>query len=74
MTNISTSPIHLDESQAVIVVHCTEHPWWTACRFYRDEAQDAACAHESREHPGDNRHREARRLRRLRRVASASTI
>ncbi len=57
------SPIALDESASVIVVYCTDHPWWRACRFFRDEAQDAACDHEEREHPMDNRHREARRQR-----------
>ncbi|WP_298041466.1 hypothetical protein, partial [uncultured Microbacterium sp.] len=62
-TNTSTSPIRLDESAAVIVIHCTEHPWWRAVRFYRDDAHDAACAHEEREHAGDVRQREARRLR-----------
>lgn len=70
-----TSPIALDESASVIVVYCSEHPWWRACRFFRDEAQDAACAHEEREHPGDNHHREARRQRQnykpVPRVASA---
>lgn len=69
---MADSPIHLDQSAAVIVIHCTEHPWWSACRFFLDEAQDAACSHEAREHAMDNHHREARRLRRLRRVASAA--
>ena len=65
----STSPIRLDESQALIVIVCDEHPWYNSSRFHRDEAYDAACAHEEREHPGDVRHREARRQRELRRVA-----
>lgn len=69
----TTSPIQLDPSKTLIVITCTEHGWWSASRFHLDEAQDAACDHEEREHPGDNRHREARRLRRLRRVTSAST-
>lgn len=69
----TTSPIRLDESKTLIVITCTEHPWWSSSRFHLDEAQDAACGHEEREHPGDQRHREARRLRALRRVASAST-
>jgi hypothetical protein len=73
-----SSPIRLDESSALIVIYCTEHDWYRASRFHRDEARDAACAHEEREHPMDNRHREARRLRRLyaesRRVAIATTV
>ena len=67
----TTSPIQLDESQALIVITCTEHDWWRSCRFHLDEAQDAACLHEEREHAGDQRHRDARRKRAIRRVASA---
>lgn len=67
----STSPIKLDASTSLIVVHCTEHDWYYSCRFHQDEAYDAACLHEEREHAWDNRHREARRQRRLRRVATA---
>lgn len=68
----STSPIRIDESQALIVITCDEHTWWSSSRFHLDEAQDSACAHEEREHPGDQRHREARRQRALhRRVAAA---
>ncbi|KNY07923.1 hypothetical protein [Microbacterium sp. GCS4] len=68
----STSPIRLDESKSLIVIYCTEHDWYRASRFHRDEALDAACDHEEREHPGDQRHREARRLRKTyRRVAVA---
>lgn len=66
----STSPIRIDASEALIVIHCDEHDWWRASRFHLDEAQDAACAHEEREHAGDVRQREARRARALRRVAS----
>lgn len=69
----TTSPIQLDASKALIVITCTEHDWWRSSRFHLDEAQDAACLHEEREHPGDTRHREARRLRAIRRVAAAST-
>lgn len=69
----TTSPIRLDESKSLIVIHCQEHTWWRASRFYLDEAQDAACDHEEREHPRDNRHREARRVRLARRVANAPT-
>ncbi|MFK4761193.1 hypothetical protein ACI3KS_09705 [Microbacterium sp. ZW T5_45] len=68
----STSPIRLDESPSDIVVHCEEHPWWTAMRFHRDEAFDAACGHEEREHPGDYRQRDARRSRAVRGVANAT--
>lgn len=70
----TNSPIQIDSSAVLIVIHCTDHPWWRPCRFHLDEAQDAACDHEAREHPMDNRHREARRLRRLRRVASAARV
>ena len=73
MPTRTPSPIRLDPSDSLIVIHCKEHPWYRSCRFYLDEAQDAACAHEEREHPMDNHHREARRLRRLRRGASATT-
>lgn len=72
MSTQSKSPIHLDASAAVIVIYCDDHPWWRACRFHLDEARDAACAHEERDHTGDVRQREARRLRRIRRVAAAS--
>ncbi|CAH0262464.1 hypothetical protein SRABI98_03543 [Microbacterium sp. Bi98] len=67
MTTDTTSPIRLDKSDALIVIHCADHEWYRACRFHLDDARDAACAHEEREHAMDNRHREARRLRKLRR-------
>lgn len=68
----STSPIRLDESKALIVIYCTDHDWYKSSRFHRDEAYDAACDHEEREHAGDQRQREARRLRKLyQRVAAA---
>lgn len=73
MDTTSASPIHLDSSTAMIVIYCDDHPWWRACRFHLDEAHDAACAHEAREHAGDNHRREARRQRldrHERRVAS----
>lgn len=69
----SISPIQLDQSRSLIVIHCMEHPWWSASRFHLDEAQDAACGHEDREHPGEHHHRDARRKRVLRRVSSADT-
>lgn len=69
----TTSPIQLDPSKTLIVITCSEHDWWSASRFHLDEAQDAACDHEEREHAGDNRHRDARRLRLARRVATADT-
>lgn len=69
----TTSPIRLDESQSLIVIYCADHEWYRASRFHRDDALDAACGHEEREHPGDNRHRDARRLRASRRVASSAT-
>lgn len=68
----TTSPIQLDESQTLIVIYCTEHDWYRASRFHREDALDAACGHEEREHPMDNRHRDARRVRTSRRVASAA--
>lgn len=67
----STSPIRLDESKALIVIYCTDHDWYKASRFHRDEAYDAACDHEEREHPGDVRQRNARTHRNgYRRVAA----
>lgn len=69
----TTSPIQLDPSKTLIVITCAEHDWWSASRFHLDEAQDAACDHEEREHPGDNRHRDARRVRLMRRVATVDT-
>lgn len=66
-----TSPIHVDESNVLIVIHCDEHDWYRSCRFHRDEAHDAACAHEEREHPNDYRQRDARAKRVARRVARA---
>lgn len=69
----TTSPIQLDRSKTLIVITCTDHDWWSASRFHLDEAQDAACGHEEREHPGDNRHRDARRVRLARRVATVGT-
>jgi hypothetical protein len=69
----STSPINYDVSQSLIVVYCDDHPWWSRSRFYFDDAQDIACAHEEQEHAGDNRHREARAARAARRVATVAT-
>lgn len=60
MATLNPSPIKLDCSSTLIVVHCTEHPWWRAGRFHKDEAWDAACAHEEREHEGDYHQRDAR--------------
>lgn len=71
MPTVSTSPIYLDESPSFILVKCTEHEWYNACRFYRDEAYDAACAHEAAQHPYDHRQRAAQHKRRIRRVGSA---
>lgn len=71
MTTANISPIRLDKSDALIVIHCADHEWYRACRFHLDEARDAACEHEEREHPMDNRHREARRLRKTRRRVAA---
>lgn len=68
----STSPIILDESAAVIVITCTDHPWWSACRFLHDDAYDAACRHEERDHPTDTRQRDAAMKRHARRVANPS--
>lgn len=64
MSTQNPSPIKLDCSQTLIVVYCTEHPWYYASRFHKDEAWDAACSHEEREHEGDDRQRHARRVRR----------
>lgn len=70
MPTVPTSPIYLDESQAFILVKCHDHDWYNACRFIRDEAFAAACAHEAAEHPYDRRQRQAQRKRHDRRVAS----
>lgn len=64
MTSHTASPIKLDCSSSLIVVYCTEHPWWRAGRFHKDEAWDAACGHEEREHEGDYHQRDARSERR----------
>lgn len=66
----STSPIRLDESRSLIVIVCDDHEWYHSARFHRDEAYDAACAHEEAEHVGDVRQRDARAKRR--RVAAAN--
>ena len=55
------SPIQHDESGAGIVTTCTDHDWWNAFRFFRDDSQTAACRHEAAEHPGDYRHRDVYR-------------
>lgn len=60
MSTINPSPIKLDCSKSLIVIHCTEHDWWKAARFHKSEAWDAACAHEEAEHPGDYHQRDAR--------------
>lgn len=60
MATLNPSPIKLDCSSHLIVVYCAEHPWWRAGRFHKDEAWDAACAHEEREHPDDYHQRDAR--------------
>ena len=72
-SNLTESPIKIDASPVLIVITCSLHPWWSACRFHLDEAQDAACAHEERDHPMDDTHRHLRGQReRDRRVAEAS--
>jgi hypothetical protein len=70
----STSPIYLDESPALIVIKCTEHDWYNSCRFHRDEAYDAACAHEAAEHAGDVRHRDARAKRKREALAKSRRV
>lgn len=52
------SPIQHDETAHGIVTNCTEHPWWTSFRFFREDARFTACAHEAREHPNDYRNRD----------------
>jgi hypothetical protein len=71
MTTSTQSPIRLDCSQTLIVVNCIEHDWWRAARFHKDDAWDAACGHEEREHSGDYRQRNARahRVERARHAA-----
>ncbi|WP_313539823.1 hypothetical protein [Leifsonia aquatica] len=66
MPTINPSPIKLDCSKSLIVIHCTEHDWWKASKFHKDEAWDSACAHEEAEHPGDYRQRDAREHRQRR--------
>lgn len=70
MPTTNASPIKLDCSESLIVIYCTEHPWWRACRFHKDEAWDSACGHEQREHPHDYRQRNAREQRVRRAVHS----
>lgn len=60
MATHAASPIKLDCSSTLIVVMCQEHPWWRAARFHKDEAWDAACSHEEREHEDDYHQRDAR--------------
>lgn len=64
----NTSPIQLDISARTVVVLCTEHPYWRAIRFTKDEAMTCAAAHERDHHPGDQRIRDS--LRKTRRRAA----
>lgn len=58
------SPIRLDASPVSgIVVTCDECPFWFAFRFGKTAAWDAACDHEERAHPDDDRQRQARHKR-----------
>lgn len=68
---MNASPISLDASPSIVVIACTEHPWWRAMRFTKEDAWTAACAHEEREHEGDYRCRDARthRVQRARHAA-----
>lgn len=56
----------------MIVITCTDHPYWAQMRFHRDEAHTAACTHEAREHPGDYTQRNAQQMR-TRRVESVTS-
>lgn len=57
---MNASPIRLDASPSIVVIACTEHPWWRAMRFTKEDAWEVACSHEEREHEGDYRQRKAR--------------
>lgn len=62
---MATSPIHLDCSTATgIVISCSLCGHWSAFRFTKSAAWDAACDHEERVHPGDRHQRDARDVRR----------
>lgn len=67
----TTSPIKLDCSPSGIVIYCEQHDWWRAFRFHKDEAWDAACGHEEREHEGDYHQRNARSERKRAAAAAA---
>ena len=58
-----TGTVKLDRSSTGIVIYCTECTWWSAFRFHKDDAWDAACAHEERVHPDDRHQRDARDVR-----------
>lgn len=63
---MAASIIRLDYSSTGIVIVCAECPWWSAFRFHKDDAWDAACAHEERVHPENNHQRDARHQRHAR--------
>ncbi len=66
--------IKLDYSSTGIVIVCTDCEYWSAFRFFKDDAWDAACAHEERVHPEDRHQRDARDLRRHRVRRDTPTI
>ncbi|MCC2032191.1 hypothetical protein [Microbacterium allomyrinae] len=47
-----TSRIRLDATKISVVVTCTDCPHWSAFRFTKRDAWQAARAHEKRAHPG----------------------
>ena len=58
--------IKLDRSTTGIVVACDECTWWSAFRFWEEDAWDVACRHEEGSHPDDRHQRNAREQRRSR--------
>lgn len=56
--------IKLDTSSTGIVIACEECTWWSAFRFFKEDAWDVACRHEEDSHPADRHQRNAREQRR----------
>lgn len=67
----NSSPISIDgcDRDAIILVTCTVHTYWSAMRFHEDEAVEVACRHEKALHPQEFTYRNLRTLRTRRRVA-----
>jgi hypothetical protein len=58
--------IRLDSTSESVVIVCTDCPHWSGFAFTKDDAWKRAAAHEEQVHPGQEKARNALRMRSLR--------